>query len=79
MASAPRTMFDKIWERHAITVNEAGQTLLFIDRHFCHELSFHVYNMLLGRIMSVPRPVQTFAMPDLTGSSGSSGPPCCSA
>ena len=23
----PRTMFDKIWERHAITKNEAGQTL----------------------------------------------------
>ena len=45
----PRTMFDKIWERHAITKNEAGQTLLFIDRHFCHELSFHAYNMLHGR------------------------------
>jgi 3-isopropylmalate/(R)-2-methylmalate dehydratase large subunit len=64
MASAPRTMFDKIWERHAITVNQAGQTLLFIDRHFCHELSFHAYNMLHGKDMSVRRPAQTFAMPD---------------
>ncbi len=64
MASGPRTMFDKIWDRHAITVNEAGQTLLFIDRHFCHELSFHAYNMLHGRDMSVRRPDRTFAMPD---------------
>jgi 3-isopropylmalate/(R)-2-methylmalate dehydratase large subunit len=64
MGSAPRTMFDKIWERHAITVNESSQTLLFIDRHFCHELSFHAYNMLHGKDMSVRRPAQTFAMPD---------------
>ena len=64
MAAAPRTMFDKIWERHAITVNEAGQTLLFIDRHFCHELSFHAYNMLHARDMSVRRAGQTFAIPD---------------
>jgi len=64
MAQAPRTMFDKTWERHAITVNDAGQTLLFIDRHFCHELSFHAYNMLHARDMSVRRPQQTFAIPD---------------
>ncbi len=64
MATGPRTMFDKIWDRHAITQNEAGQTLLFVDRHFCHELSFHAYNMLHGRGMSVRRPARTFAIPD---------------
>jgi 3-isopropylmalate/(R)-2-methylmalate dehydratase large subunit len=41
----PRTMFEKIWDRHVITTNEAGQSLLFIDRHYCHELSFHAFNM----------------------------------
>jgi len=62
--SQPSTMFEKIWSRHAITQNEAGQTLLYIDRHFCHELSFHAYNMLHGKGRSVRRPRQTFAMPD---------------
>jgi len=60
----PSTMFEKIWSRHAITRNDAGQTLLFIDRHFCHELSFHAYNMLHGKGRSVRRPRATFAMPD---------------
>ncbi len=62
--SQPATMFEKIWTRHAITRNEAGQTLLFIDRHFCHELSFHAYNMLHGNGRSVRRPRATFAMAD---------------
>ena len=31
--TAPRTMFDKIWDRHAIHVTDDGQTLLYIDRH----------------------------------------------
>lgn len=60
----PRTMFEKVWDRHAITTNEAGQTLLYIDRHFCHELSFHAYNMLHGSDRTVRRPEQTFAIPD---------------
>ena len=60
----PRTMFEKIWDRHAITTNEAGQTLLFIDRHYCHELSFHAFNMLHGNDRSVRRPDRTFAIPD---------------
>ncbi len=62
--SQPATMFEKIWSRHVITRNEAGQSLLFIDRHFCHELSFHAYNMLHGNARSVRRPAATFAMPD---------------
>jgi 3-isopropylmalate/(R)-2-methylmalate dehydratase large subunit len=57
-------MFEKVWDRHAITTNEAGQTLLYIDRHFCHELSFHAFNMLHGNDRAVRRPGQTFAIPD---------------
>ena len=60
----PRTMFEKIWDRHVITTNEAGQSLLFIDRHYCHELSFHAFNMLHGSDRSVRRPDRTFAIPD---------------
>ena len=60
----PRTMFEKIWDRHAITQNEAGQTLLFIDRHYCHELSFHAFNMLHGNNRIVRRPDLTYSIPD---------------
>ena len=60
----PRTLFEKIWDRHSITTNEAGQTLLFIDRHFCHELSFHAFNMLHGNDRMVRHPERTFAIPD---------------
>ncbi len=62
--ASPRTMFEKIWDRHAIATNEAGQTLLYIDRHLCHELSFHAFNMLNGNGYKVRRPDQTFAVPD---------------
>jgi 3-isopropylmalate/(R)-2-methylmalate dehydratase large subunit len=57
-------MFEKIWDRHAITTNDAGQTLLHIDRHLCHELSFHAFNMLHSQGYKVRRPDQTFAVPD---------------
>jgi 3-isopropylmalate/(R)-2-methylmalate dehydratase large subunit len=60
----PRSLFEKIWERHSITTNEAGQSLLFIDRHFCHELSFHAFNMLHGNNRTVRHPERTFAIPD---------------
>ena len=60
----PKTLFEKIWEKHSITTNKAGQTLLFIDRHFCHELSFHAFNMLHGNGRKVRHPKRTFAIPD---------------
>ncbi|MBK19717.1 MAG: 3-isopropylmalate dehydratase large subunit [Rhodospirillaceae bacterium] len=63
MGSA-RSLFEKIWDSHTITTNEAGQTLLFIDRHFCHELSFHAFNMLHGNDRRVRHPERTFAIPD---------------
>ena len=60
----PKTLLDKIWKRHEITINPAGQSLLFIDRHFCHELSFHAFNMLEKRKMKVRHPSRTIAVAD---------------
>ena len=60
----PKTLLDRIWERHEITINRAGQSLLFIDRHFCHELSFHAFNMLEKRKMRVRHPSRTIAVAD---------------
>ncbi|MCA6364453.1 MAG: 3-isopropylmalate dehydratase large subunit [Bacteroidetes bacterium] len=33
------TLFDKIWNRHVVTHLENGFDLLFIDRHFIHEVT----------------------------------------
>ncbi|MDE2334294.1 MAG: 3-isopropylmalate dehydratase large subunit [Rhodospirillales bacterium] len=62
--AAPRTLFDKIWDQHAILTREDGTTLLWIDRHFVHEGSFHGFAMLdhAGRV--VVRPDLTFAFAD---------------
>ena len=62
--TAPRTMFDKIWDRHAILDSDDGQTLLHIDRHLLTDGSFHGFNMLEANGHDVRRPDQTFAVPD---------------
>mgnify|MGYP003575138734 CR=1 FL=1 len=34
----PTTLYDKLWERHAVHVEEDGTTLLYIDRHLLNEV-----------------------------------------
>ena len=62
--SAPRTMFDKIWDAHAIVEREDGQTLLSVDWHYCHEGSFHGFNYLKDNKIRVRRPDRTLGMAD---------------
>ena len=62
--TTPRTMFDKIWHRHAIHVTDDGQTLLYIDRHLLTDGAFHGFNILAASGSTVRRPDQTFAVPD---------------
>jgi 3-isopropylmalate/(R)-2-methylmalate dehydratase large subunit len=37
--SAPRTLYDKIWDDHVIDQAEDGTCLLYIDRHLVHEVT----------------------------------------
>ena len=37
--SAPRTLYDKIWDDHVIDRSEDGTCLLYIDRHLVHEVT----------------------------------------
>jgi len=37
--SAPRTLYDKIWDDHVVEVMPDGNTLLYIDRHLVHEVT----------------------------------------
>jgi len=36
---AARTLYDKLWESHAVHVEDDGTTVLYIDRHLLHEVT----------------------------------------
>ena len=59
-----RTLFEKIWDRHVITEGPGGDALLFVDRHYVHEGSFHAFNALALAGHTVRRPQQIFAFDD---------------
>src|SRR5207237_3733411 len=60
---SPRSLFEKIWERHVILRRE-GQCLLYVDRHIIHDGSFHAFAKLASHGLAVRRPRQTFGTPD---------------
>src|ERR1700694_928155 len=57
------TLFDKLWASHEI-VQHDGESLLWVDRHFVHEGSFHGFSRLGERGASVAEPGLTFAVAD---------------
>jgi 3-isopropylmalate/(R)-2-methylmalate dehydratase large subunit len=60
-----QTLFDKIWDSHVVTAVENGPTQLYIDRHYCHEVtSPQAFQGLRNRKLSFLRPEKTFAIPD---------------
>jgi 3-isopropylmalate/(R)-2-methylmalate dehydratase large subunit len=58
----PKTMFEKIWARHAIARDD-DETLLYVDRCLFHEGSTHSFVELqkLGRSAARPRQLYAFA------------------
>jgi 3-isopropylmalate/(R)-2-methylmalate dehydratase large subunit len=60
-----RTLFDKIWDKHIIKTIEDGPSVMYIDRHFIHEVtSPQAFNGLNARGINVFRPQQTIATAD---------------
>lgn len=59
-----RTLFRKIWDAHVVHRRDDGLCLLYIDRHYFHEGSFHAFNMLRARGIPVRRPDLTFGFGD---------------
>ena len=58
--SGGKTLFDKIWDAHVVSTIENGPTQLYIDRHFCHEVtSPQAFNGLRARGLKVFRPEKT--------------------
>ncbi|MGE0716914.1 MAG: 3-isopropylmalate dehydratase large subunit [Alphaproteobacteria bacterium] len=63
-AAPPRTMFEKIWERHRILEREDGQVLLFVDRHLVHDGTAPAFATLHRRGLAPKAPDRIFATPD---------------
>ncbi|MGE4586868.1 MAG: 3-isopropylmalate dehydratase large subunit [Mangrovibacterium sp.] len=60
-----KTLFDKIWDAHVVKQVEGGPNVLYIDRHFIHEVTSPVAFLgLKERGLKVFRPEQTTATPD---------------
>ncbi|MBO0764937.1 MAG: 3-isopropylmalate dehydratase large subunit [Hyphomicrobiaceae bacterium] len=64
MSSAPRTLFDKVWDAHVVAVREDGEALLWVDRHFVHEGSHHAFRKLEEKGRAVAEPSLTFGVSD---------------
>lgn len=58
------TLFDKLWRAHEIVRRDDGETLLFVDRHYVHEGSFHAFDQIARRGAKVAHPELTFGVAD---------------
>ncbi|GIV32419.1 MAG: 3-isopropylmalate dehydratase large subunit [Saprospiraceae bacterium] len=64
-ATTPKTLFDKIWDHHVVESREGYPDLLYIDRHFIHEVtSPQAFDGLRRRGLPVFRPQRTTATAD---------------
>ena len=61
---APRTLFEKIWDRHRVLEREDGQTLLYVDRHLVHDGAAAAFETLRQRGLKPRAPERIFATPD---------------
>jgi len=62
---AGKTLFDKIWDSHVVSHIENGPDVIYIDKHFVHEVtSPQAFAGLRNRGLSVLKPEDTFATPD---------------
>jgi 3-isopropylmalate/(R)-2-methylmalate dehydratase large subunit len=60
-----KTLFDKIWEKHVVKEIEGGPSVLYIDKHFIHEVtSPQAFTGLNKRGIPVFRPTQIVATAD---------------
>ncbi|HEX9029056.1 MAG TPA: 3-isopropylmalate dehydratase large subunit [Anaerolineales bacterium] len=61
----PKTLFDKIWDRHLVQQGQDVPSILYIDLHLVHEVtSPQAFNGLREKGLKVRRPDRTFATLD---------------
>ena len=62
---AGKTLIDKIWDRHEVKRLEDGSSVLYVDRHYIHEVtSPQAFDGLEKRGLQLFRPDQTIATMD---------------
>ena len=60
-----KTLFDKVWDAHVVRELAGGRSVLYIDRHYIHEVTSPVAFLgLKNRGLKVARPAQTTGTPD---------------
>ncbi len=60
-----KTLFDKVWDAHIVESLDGGRDILYIDRHYIHEVTSPVaFKGLRDRGLKVFRPERTTASPD---------------
>ncbi len=60
-----KTLFEKIWDKHIVKTIEGGPSVLYIDKHFIHEVtSPQAFTGLNNRGIKVFRPRQVVATAD---------------
>ena len=60
-----KTLFDKVWDNHVVSQIKDGPSVLYIDRHFIHEVtSPQAFDGLRRRGIKVFKPEQTIATAD---------------
>ena len=60
-----KTLFDKVWDQHVVSQIPDGPSVLYIDRHFIHEVtSPQAFEGLRIAGRTVRRPQRTIATPD---------------
>ena len=63
--SAPKTLFDKIWDAHVVHQQDDGTCLIYIDRHLVHEVtSPQAFEGLRNNHRVVRAPNRTLAVAD---------------
>ena len=61
----PKTLFEKIWDSHIVESKVGFPDVLYIDRHYIHEVtSPQAFDGLRKRNLTVARPAQTVATAD---------------
>ena len=58
--NAPKTMFDKIWDRHTIMTRPDGATLLHVARHLVHDGSRAGFKYMVDNGLSLRHPERNF-------------------
>ena len=66
MDSRPRTLFDKVWDRHVVVPETAeAPAVLYVDLHLVHEVtSPQAFDVLRSRGLRLRRPDRTLATMD---------------